>query len=69
LCFSLNIEETLFIYSARPAAVVLECLTAACKALSLANGKEKGHQFRRVGLLGCFSLVKMRRERKELRKE
>jgi ankyrin repeat protein len=28
--------------------------------------KGKGHRFRRVGLLGCFSLVKMmRRERKE----
>ena len=27
--------------------------------------KGKGHRFRRVGLLGCFSLVKERRERKE----
>ena len=27
--------------------------------------KGKGHRFQRVGLLGCFSLVKMRRERKE----
>jgi hypothetical protein len=25
----------------------------------------KGHRFQRVGLLGCFSLVKKRRERKE----
>jgi hypothetical protein len=27
--------------------------------------KGKGHRFQRVGLLGCFSLVKKRRERKE----
>ena len=27
--------------------------------------KGKGHRFQRVGFLGCFSLVKKRRERKE----